>query len=76
MAAAYAYVAIVLCNLKTPVTVLTLQFLVCRELDGILWPWLWHPEPGCLGKVYLVPGLQRQPVLQCSPICWTAVAEV
>lgn len=71
-----AYVAIFLCSLKTPAAVLTLQFLVCRELDGILWPWLWHPEPGSLRKVRLVPGLQRQPVLQRSPVRWTAVAEV
>lgn len=76
MAAARAYTAIFLCSLKTSATVLTVQFLVCRELDGILWPWLWHPEPGHLREVYLVPGLQRQPVLQCTSSCWAAVAEV
>lgn len=53
-----------------------LSLLVCRELDGLLGTWLWHPQLGGLGKVYLVSGLQRWPILQCPAWCRAALAKV
>lgn len=53
-----------------------LSLLVCRELDGLLGSWLWHPQLGGLGKVYLVSGLQRWPILQCPAWCRAALAKV
>lgn len=53
-----------------------LSLSVCRKLDGLLRARPRHPQLGSLREVPLVPGLQRQPVLQCIAGRWAALAEV
>lgn len=59
-----------------PQNSLALPLLVCRKLDGLLGSRLWHPQLGGLREVYLVPGLQRRPVLQRVAGRRAALAEV